>query len=219
MHQSNRSAQGVMTTVVVLLAIAALFVGIFVVQHWRQAQIRDVFEGTYLQQARALPEFELQSTQGPSLSQHSMQGHWTWLFFGFTQCPSLCPTTLAKLAKAYQTLQNEHASNLPHVVMVSLDPERDDLTHLKQYMQGFNLDFYGARGSVSQTQALTNFLGVAYAKVAAASTHDKNNEAHYSIEHSGVVMIMNPQGELQAYVNPPFTAEALVHDHLMLVRK
>lgn len=201
-------------TVFVLFLLAGLLAGIFIFQHWQAAKTRDLLAGTYLTSARTLPNFEMQGIDAKPFTPEQLKGHWTWIFFGFTQCPQLCPTTMAKLAKSYHKLKQIGVSDLPQVVMITLDPKRDTLQKLKTYVQAFEPEFYGASGKSAVVKSLAANLGIAFAKVQA-----KESKATYTIEHSGAVLVINPEGQLQAYFSPPFTAKQLVHDHQIFIRK
>jgi protein SCO1/2 len=143
----------------------------------------------------------------------SMKGHWTMVFFGFTNCGSICPTTMAELGKMYHLLEKKSAKNLPQVVMISVDPERDNLDKLSHYVKAFDPHFYGARGDESAVNAMTKEMGVAYAKIA---TPTDANPQNYDIEHTGTVMLFNPNGELSAFFTMPHYASSLAKDYLML---
>jgi len=108
--------KGITLTVVILLAIAGLFTGIFVSQHLHANKILDVtqFHGTYLEHPRTINQFALTGTDGKPFDNASLQGQWTLIFFGFTNCGYLCPTTMAELGKMYRILQEKGVKDLPH---------------------------------------------------------------------------------------------------------
>lgn len=135
-------------------------------------------------------------------------------FFGFTNCGYLCPTTMAELAKMYRTLEEEGVQPLPRVVMVSIDPDRDNLEKLNQYVKAFDPHFYGARGSDEIVKQMTREMGIAYAKIAIPNDNDPHN---YDVQHSGAVMVFNPNGELNAFFTTPHQANLLAKDYQLLV--
>jgi len=202
-------------TVAVLLAFAALMAGIFIQQHIHYSKKPDLsqFHGTYLQTPRAIQSFELTNTDEHPFSNEHLKGHWTMVFFGFTRCGYMCPTSMAELGKMYRLLEKKNIKPLPHVVMVSIDPERDSLEKLAHYVKAFDSHFYGARGDQDRIKAMTRELGIAYAKVALKDTDQENN---YDIEHSGAIMLFNPKGELNAFFTPPHNAERLAEDYKLL---
>jgi len=204
-------------TVVGLLAIAALITGLFVSQHLHQSHQIDIsqFNGTVLEKPRTVAAFSLQGIDGQIFDNQQLQGQWTLVFFGFTNCGYLCPTTMAELAKTYKLLEQQKVAKLPKVVMISIDPPRDNLEKLKSYVTAFNPNFYAARGDNKDIRKMTREFGIAYAKVAAPA--GKNPE-DYDVQHSGTVMLFNPQGQLCAFFTTPQQADLLAKDYALLVK-
>lgn len=212
----NLKAKGVTFTVVILLALAGLFAGIFVGQHIHFKKKIDVakFHGTYLDNPRTVNQFSLIGIDEKPFDNSSLQGRWTVVFFGFTNCGYLCPTTLAELGKMYRLLETQGVKDLPHVVMISIDPERDDQEKLGNYVTSFHPAFYGARGGESSIKAMTREMGIAYAKVL---DKDSNDPKNYDVQHSGALMLFNPQGELNAFFTTPHHADLLAKDYILLI--
>lgn len=212
----NLKAKGVTFTVVILLALAGLFSGIFVGQHMSFKKKVDVanFHGTYLENPRTINQFSLTGTDQKTFDNASLQNQWTLVFFGFTNCGYLCPTTMAELGKMYRILESKGVKDLPHVVMISIDPERDDQEKLGKYVTSFHPNFYGARGDDLSIKAMTREMGIAYAKV---MDKDSNDPKNYDVQHSGAVMLFNPQGELNAFFTTPHRADLLAKDYMLLV--
>lgn len=208
--------KGVNATVIILLAIGALFAGFFVSQHIHAKKRVDVaqFHGTYLENPRSINEFTLIGTDNQPFDNSSLQGHWTMVFFGFTNCGYVCPTTMAELSKMYHLLQDKKVTDLPRVVMISIDPQRDTLDKLNHYVTSFQSGFYGARGEERAIKSMTREMGVAYAKVVNKESVDPQN---YDMQHSGAVMLFNPQGELNAFFTTPHRADLLAKDYLLLI--
>lgn len=212
----NLKAKGITFTVVILLALAGLFSGIFVAQHMNFKKKIDVanFHGTYLENPRTVNQFSLTGTDQKAFDNASLQGKWTVLFFGFTNCGYICPTTLAELGKMYRILEDKGVKDLPRVVMISIDPERDNQEKLGSYVSSFHPDFYGARGDEVSIKAMTREMGIAYAKIMEKDTSDPKN---YDMQHSGALMLFNPQGELNAFFTTPHRADLLAKDYMQLV--
>lgn len=103
---------------------------------------------------------------------------------------------MAELTKMYHLLEDKGIKNLPRVVMISIDPERDNQEKLGSYVTSFHPDFYGARGDEESIKLMTREMGIAYAKVIEQGNDSKN----YDIQHSGALMLFNPQGELNAFL-------------------
>jgi protein SCO1 len=201
-------------TVAVLLAFVAFVFGLFISQHVHLDKKVDLsqFNGTLLDTPREVKEFDLIRSDKASFTNASLKGHWTMLFFGFTNCGSICPTTMAELGKMYRLLQKEGVKELPQVIMISVDPERDTLKHLDQYVKAFDPHFYGARGSEEAISSMTKEMGIAYTKV----MKNDDDSTNHDIEHTGTIMLFNPQGQLSAFFTTP-KAPLLAKDYQLLV--
>jgi protein SCO1/2 len=211
MTKTNRR---VTTTVIVLISLAALFAGIFVAQHIKMPEPVQI-HGTLLNKPRSIQPFELTGTDDHKFNNASLKGGWTMVFFGFTNCGSICPTTMAELAKMYKILEEKQVKNMPRVVMVTIDPNRDNLGKLKDYVSAFNLNFYGARGNEESIQHMTRELGIVYARTGLKSAEPEK----YEMEHTGTVMLFNPEGELTAFFTMPHQAKSLAKDYQALTFK
>lgn len=203
-------------TVAFLLAIVALSSGLFVSQkmHTKKKVDLSQFHGTLLDEPRAVQAFSLTGTDHKPFNNGSLQGSWTMVFFGFTHCGYMCPTTMAELGKMYRLLEEKGVKNLPQVVMISVDPKRDQLSKLGHYVKAFDTHFYGAKGSEGAIHAMTQEMGIAYLKVARKSTDDPDD---YDIEHTGSLMLFNPKGELVAFFTSPHQADLLAKDYMLLI--
>ncbi|WP_419420308.1 SCO family protein [Legionella sp. D16C41] len=199
-----------------VFAFIALLAGITVsnVIHQEKKVDPNQFHGTLLQKPREIQQFSLVGVDNQPFNNKSLQGKWTMVFFGFTNCGYLCPTTMGELAKMYRILEQDKVKPLPQVVMVSIDPNRDTLEKLKNYVVQFDTHFYGARGDEAIVKRMTREMGVAYSKVALANTKDSEN---YDMQHSGAVMLFNPKGELSAFFTTPHQATLLAKDYQLLV--
>jgi protein SCO1/2 len=172
------------------------------------------FHGTYLKNPRPVNDFALDRTDAKPFNNESLKGRWTIMFFGFTNCGYLCPTTMAELAKMTRLLEEKNITNLPQIVMVSVDPKRDTIDRLGQYVRSFSPSFYGARGDEEALKAMTTEMGVAYARVESSSP---TTEENYDIQHSGALILFNPEGELNAFFTTPHNADLLVKDYMLLI--
>jgi protein SCO1/2 len=155
-------------------------------------------------------------------TQNNLQGRWTLLFFGFTNCPMLCPTTMANIANAYVQLQNKKFSPIPQVVFVSVDPERDTAKKTYIFATTFNQAFIGARTDDKATLGqMTHDMDTMFEKVALpkGSTQDKDSSSNYTIDHTGEIMVFNPKGQLAAILTMPHTADNIVADYQTIVQQ
>ena len=112
------------------------------------------------QQARPLPEFNLTDHNGQPFNLASMQGRWHLLFFGFTNCPDICPDTLQKMGDVLRQIEDEKQRERLRMTFVSVDPDRDDLERMKAYVTYFHPELNSARGELDAVNVLTGALGV-----------------------------------------------------------
>lgn len=164
-------------------------------------------------------DFYFTDQNGQPFGLANLQNHWTLVFFGFTYCPMLCPTTLAQLSNAYQQWQTDHVSPLPQVVFVTIDPERDSLAKVKQFVHTFNPNFIGLR--TDDTTALAAFarqLDASYEKVN-GSGKDKDKKGQYTYTHTGDIAVIDPHGDLVAVLIMPHSDKNIAADYQTIVEK
>ena len=152
-----------------------------------------------------MPEFSLLDHNGDPVGRDVFKGHWNLVFFGFTHCPDICPLTLQVLSSVKNQLAADGFTPLPRIVLVSVDPERDTPQILAQYLAYFGDDNLGITGDLAELLKLTNGLGIFFEK----TTSDGDN---YSVDHSAVVIAINPDGQFQALFGAPHEIENFVHD-------
>ncbi len=166
---------------------------------------------TVLKPASALKSFQLVDQNNNSFVAEDFQGHWNLVFFGFTHCPDICPTTLSQLAIASKRLQPSTGREPLRVVLVSVDPERDTPAVIAPYVAHFGDNVIGVTGSVDETAKLARSLGAFYQKVAMG-------DDEYSVDHSAAIVVVNPHGEFQALFNSPLQLDLLVSDMRTLIK-
>jgi len=153
----------------------------------------------------ALPAFNLLGHDDTTVDGAVFEGQWDLVFFGFTHCPDICPTTLHTLAQVRKQLAEQGQGPLPRIVLVSVDPERDTPEIMSKYMSAFGDGNLGITGDLEEVSKLTDALGIYFAKAPAA-------DGDYSIDHSTVVLVINPQGRFRALFSAPHRIEDFVHD-------
>lgn len=167
-------------------------------------------EGVYLPTAKEISDFNLMANNGKSFTKENMKGHWTMMFFGFTNCGYVCPTTMTELNKMYQVLKKElPEGQMPQVVLVSVDPERDSVSRMNDYVNSFNSQFIGARADLKETEALENQLHISAVKMQA----EGQSKDHYMVNHSSEILLFNPEAKIQAYFSFPHKSDLLVRDY------
>lgn len=161
-----------------------------------------------------IQEFKLTRTSGEPLTPESFKGKYTVLYFGFTQCPDACPTTLAQWRSEIPKLSAD-ARNEVQFLLVSVDPERDTPEVLKRYVDGFSPDIQSAVGDQKETMKLAESMKTHFHKE--DSTAGETDL--YMMAHSPRYFLINPEAKLQAVYNPPLVSGALANDLNRLVER
>ncbi|MDO8697023.1 MAG: SCO family protein, partial [Pseudomonas sp.] len=129
------------------------------------------------------------------------KGKWSFLFFGYTFCPDICPTTLAQL-RELKTLLPEEARNQLQIIFVSVDPHRDTPAQIKQYLSYFDPGFQGLTGEEATLQKFANAVSIPFIP---ADTSKEN----YTVDHSGNLVILGPDGRQQGFIRAPLNNQKL----------
>ncbi|MCK9539177.1 SCO family protein [Dokdonella sp.] len=163
-------------------------------------------EATLLYPApRALPDFQLVRSDGTPFTQADWKGRWTVVFFGFTNCPDVCPNTLSTLRQTWATLGTQGLHDRVRIDFISVDPQRDTPAQLARYTAFFSPDFVAATGSDEELTRLTRALGLLYHREPA-------QDGHYSVDHSASLVVIDPQGRQAGLIKPPFDAARIARD-------
>jgi len=166
---------------------------------------------TLLHTPRPLPDLVLTDHTGTEFPTRRLAGGWTLLFFGFTNCPDVCPTTLATLVAAGRALADRPAASRPRVVLVSVDPARDSPDKLAAYLGHFDPAFLGLTGTATAIEALTRGLGV----VVQAQPPDAYG--NYAVDHSAAIFLLDPDGAMRAVFGSPHEADLIARDYRRIV--
>ena len=140
-------------------------------------------------------DFTLIDHWGEPFTKEALKGHWTLLFFGFTHCPDICPTTLSFLAKLKQELATTEAADT-QVVMVTVDPARDTPEVLAAYIPYFDPEFTGVTGDFIKILSFARSFNAPFRKVTAA-------DGTYELDHSANVVLVNPRGDYHGFFKAP----------------
>jgi protein SCO1/2 len=154
-----------------------------------------------LPRERSIPQLELIDQNGQPFNTSSLQGRWHILFFGFTACPDICPTTLSDMRRVFSKLPADTREQL-QLVLVSADPARDTPEQLKEYLSYYRAGFGGLTGNMEQLQKLSKALGLPF--VPASET-----EGNYSVSHSGNLALVAPDGSLRGHIRAPLKLDGL----------
>ena len=190
---------GVRRSLLWIAGFISLILGLFLASHLSPGSLsEEQFRalGYYrFEQPRTIAGFRLLDESGNSVSPESLKGHWSLLFFGFTHCPDVCPTTLSVLNDAVGQLENP-----PDVVMVSVDPERDTPEKLAAYVPQFNPAFHGYTGDFDEIVKFATSVNVAFGKVPG------DEPGTYTVDHSASIVVVDPQGRYAGFIKAPHEA-------------
>jgi protein SCO1/2 len=173
----------------IVFVCAALITSLFVyhLSQKEKAVVATNGNSLILPVGRDLKPTQLTSADDKAFTERDFYHHWTLLFFGFTNCSTVCPITLKMIAQAYPAL-HQAIPNL-QVVLVSLDPERDTKATLKQYTQSFHPDIIGVSGKIEEVRKLQSQLGVYSAR------ENNSDNKNYQLQHTASIMLIDPKGK------------------------
>ncbi|QXW45312.1 MULTISPECIES: SCO family protein [Pseudomonas syringae group] len=194
-------------TVFIAAAIVALVLGLILSQllpgsgSEDQAALNDAGI-VLLPKSRPLPALSMSDQNGATVALDDLKGKWTLMFFGYTFCPDICPTTLAQI-KQIRTELPEKVVERMRVVLVSVDPDRDTPQQLKQYLGYFDKQYIGLTAPVADIQKLANAVSIPFIP---ADTSKPN----YFVDHSGNLALIGPDGTQQGFIRAPLNNQKLV---------
>jgi protein SCO1 len=158
---------------------------------------------------RLAPDFALRGSDGSELKLSRYRGKVVALAFGYTHCPSVCPVTLGYLAEARKKL-GARAKDL-QVVFVTVDPERDDVQHLKKFVAFFDPTFVAATGTPGQLAEIRKVYGITMSDKIFTDAASKSKGIYY-LDHSSFVYLIDREGKLRAMMPFGVTADDIEHD-------
>ena len=156
-------------------------------------------------------EFELKNQGDQLYSKNDLKNQWTILFFGYTNCPDVCPTTIFKLGQIKQQISKELPNLNLQILFITLDPERDSTERLKEYLGFFDPSMTGLTGEITKIVELTSNLSVFFQRI--------NKEDGYDFNHTASIFLINPKAQLKASFSPASSMDMLAEDIKKVVGK
>jgi len=179
---------------------------------WRHAAAPvELATGSYLSPSRAMPDFSLIDQHGQAFGPVNLRGRWSMMFFGYTNCPDFCPTTLTMLAVMEKRLRASAAPIRPQVIFMSVDAKRDTPGQLAKYVPYFDPEFIGI------TAADQPSIEAVAAKFGVGVIITPKPDGTYTVDHSGTIFVLNPDGKVAAILTGPFTVDTLQADFQRIV--
>jgi protein SCO1/2 len=199
----DRRQRNISITVAVLAGFALLSVALFFnklssprIMSQQELQLN----GAYVfDQPRIIKPFQLVDADAEDFTLERLQGVWSLLFFGYTYCPDICPTTLADLKKFKDLLAGTAWAEDTQIVLVSVDPGRDSVEQLHQYLGYFDPDFVGVTGEFMALQKLAANVNAAFSKSITG------NGDSYLVDHTSNIVLVNAYGHYHGFFKPQAT--------------
>jgi protein SCO1/2 len=161
-------------------------------------------------QGKALQAFSMDDQNDNEFDLNKLSDKWSFLFFGYTSCPDICPITMTILDQLYLKLGTNMANADVQMIFVSVDPIRDNSEKLKAYVSYFNKDFFGLGGSIEQIKSLTGQIGISFIYEQADS------DGNYLIGHTSSIFLIDPQGQMRAIFSQPHLVDDILSRFLKI---
>ncbi len=195
---SPKQKRGVTITLVVIAVFVVVVMGLFLNKITTPRVLSPIelrVNGTFVfDQPRIFKDFSLQNHRGEAFTLEQLKGKWSLVFFGFTACPDVCPATLSMMKTVKSQLDDDIAEQV-QFVLVSVDPARDTVEKLSEYMPYFDPEFIGLTGEFLEIKRLANQMNMAFVKVPQGDS--------YTIDHTANIALVNPYGHYHGFIKPP----------------
>lgn len=199
------------TSVFLLWALSACFVSIAIwmaVTYFSQPELENAL--LYPEAGKPLPEFELRDAEGGVFDRRRLEGRWSFVFFGYTRCPDICPMTLQAMHEAAEHLRAGGGPE-PQYVFISVDSKRDDIQQLKNYARYFDEKFLGVTGKAEPIKRVAKIFGAPFNYY----TLKENPDFEY-INHPASIYVVSPDARLFALLPAPHSPPAIARDFAVM---
>lgn len=198
-EKTPEQVAGIRNTLIVTLGLIGMTLGLFIYSFTAPKTLSEEALrglGYYgFPAAREIKPFSLVDHNGQAVTEENLKGEWQLMFFGFTFCPDICPTTMGVLNRAIADLPQK-----PGVIMVSVDPERDTPEALARYVPSFNPEFVGYTGTFDNIVSLATNVNVAFGKVPG------KEPGTYTMDHAASIVVVDPEGRYAGFIKAPHQA-------------
>ena len=195
----------VSATYLILIAAVAAAVGLWLGSRAFNPTAPKLAAAVLYPAPREVPDFKLQRADGTALTKADWTGRWTVAFFGYTNCPDVCPTTLATFKQVFARLRSDGISDKVRFDFISVDPARDTPEQLTKYVGYFDKDFVAATGTDDELTRVTRALGLIYSR-------EPTGNGDYAVDHSASAILIDPTGREVGLFRPPFDSSAIASD-------
>ena len=195
-----------MIPLIILLGLLAAGAGYYVSSLSNKASSdASHIPGLYWPDPRTLHAFLAFDQHGEPFELEDMLGKWSFVFFGYTHCPDICPMTLSVMARLGEMLDNQPEFRDYQMIFVTVDPERDTAGRLAEYTGYFDPDFIGLGGSSEHIQTLSSQIGVVF-----MANRDDSNKENYLVDHSSSIFLIDPEGRLVGKFSAPHQPDRML---------
>lgn len=184
--------------IISLIVLIAVIGGLALRSLTRPRAVTVLQSATLYPEPRALQAFTLMDDQGKVFDIARLQGKWSVLFFGYTSCPDVCPTTLTVIKQWLDALPVQLKADT-QFIFVTVDPERDNVARMHDYVNYFSSELIGVTGELPAIADMAHDIGVAFNKVPQGDS--------YTMDHSARLFLLNPKGERYAIFSPSINAQ------------
>ena len=197
--------RGIFLTVAACLGFMALILALFLSRFYTPRELTlDEYKtlGAYfIDPPRQLAEFQLIDDSGDIFLPDQFKDKWNILFFGFTYCPDICPLTMKQMSDVKQSL-GENSEKI-RIFLVSVDPDRDKPENLRIYLDNFDTEFKGLTGEIDQIYRFSTQVNAPFFPVV------KSKEANYTVDHSGSLVLISPEGQYAGFFRAPHDTQKI----------
>ena len=202
---TSKSKNWPLVIVGLAVMVAGALVAHYALEPRQSTSLPQDLQATYLPQGKPISGLSLKDHNQAAFDESRFQGKWSFLFFGFTNCPDICPTTMLVMKSVWNKLpETAKQSPSPQMIFVSVDPQRDTLDKLQKYVTYYHPDFLGVTGELDQIDVLTKQFGVLY------GYEDPTQDGNYTVNHSSQILLVDPQGNLRAVFSSPHLTDEIV---------
>jgi protein SCO1/2 len=213
MQQKTKNLVGIVVAGVVAVGLG-LALASYLFQRGAPTSLPEGLNATYLPKGKPLTDFHLVDYHNQPYDLSRLKGKWTFIYFGYTHCPDVCPATLQVMKQVWNKLPRQSFTKTePQMLFVSVDPERDTPDDIKKYLKYFDADFVGATAPPDQLDVLVNQLGALYGYDDGPAGSDS-----YQVNHSSQLFLIDPQARMRAVLSPPQKPDEILQT-LLTIKK
>jgi len=210
---SSESKSGLMKALVGVGIIVLLFTSVFLLKAPVKKSVPAELQAVLWPAPRQLTAFELPEAGGKGLNLSRLADKWTLLFFGYTNCPDVCPMALSVMKAVYDDLaEYPQIQAKTQVVFVSVDPDRDSPAHVAEYVTYFDKSFIGVTGSAEAINGLAKQMSAGYIK------EKPEDDGSYQVSHTGSIYLIGPKQRIQGAFSPPHKPKVITEQYLKILK-